>query len=92
MIHPIIGEEKVSLRAGEAAEVAVNCRAFLIKNNSDSAKVYFGEALGSTAVTTETGFPLAAGETCVLPLCAHTLSLIAAADAEVRLLYIGEGW
>ena len=92
MIHPIIGEEKVSLRAGEAAEVAVNCRAFLIKNNSDSAKVYFGEALGGEAVTIDTGFPLAAGESYSVPLCAHTLSLVASADADVRLLYIGEGW
>ena len=92
MIHPIIGEEKVSLRAGEAAEVAVNCRAFLIKNNSDSGKVYFGEALGAAEVTTDTGFPLAAGESCPVTLCAHTLTLISAADADVRLLYVGEGW
>ena len=92
MIHPIIGEERVLLHAGEAAEVAVNCRACLIKNNSESAKVYFGERLGGTAVTPDTGFPLSAGESCSVPLCAHTLSLIASEEAEVRMLYIGEGW
>ena len=92
MIHPIIGEEKVTLHAGEAAEVAVNCRAFLIKNNSANATVYFREAQDGVAASTETGFALAAGESCHVPLCARTLSLAASADADVRLLYIGEGY
>ena len=91
MIHPIIGEEKVSLGANVATEVAMNCRSFLIKN-SGSTTVYFREAQDGTAVTADTGFALAAGETCPVALCAHTLSLIAAAEGEVRLLYIGEGW
>ena len=91
MIHPIIGEEKVSLSAGATAEVAVNCRAFLIKNNG-TATVYFREAQDGKAATVDTGFALAAGETCMLPLCAHTLSITAEAEADVRLLYIGEGW
>ena len=91
MIHPIIGEEKV--RVGTTAvNTAVNCRAFLIKNNSASGTVYFREAQDGETVTADTGFALAAGETIPVPLCAHTLSLIASAEADVRLLYIGEGW
>ena len=49
MIHPIIGEEKVSLSAGAAAEVTVNCRAFLIKNNGaapvPSSQILYNQAI-----------------------------------------------
>lgn len=91
MIHPIIGEEKVTVGT-TAVNVEVNCRAFLIKNNSESATVYFREARDGKAATADTGFVLAAGESCPVPLCAHTLSLAASAEADVRMLYIGEGW
>ena len=91
MIHPIIGEEKVTVGT-TAVNVEVNYRAFLIKNNSTSATVYFCEAKDGAEATAETGFALSAGETCPVLLCAHTLSLVASAEADVRMLYIGEGW
>ena len=91
MIYPIVGEEKIAVGT-TAVNVEVNCRAFLIKNNSDSATVYFREAQDGKAATADEGFALAAGETCPVPLCARTLSLIASAEADVRMLYIGEGW
>ena len=91
MVYPIESTEKVAV--GKAVvNVQVNCRAFLIKNNSDSAKVYFGETKDGAEVPAESGFALAPGETCPVPLRAHTLTLIATGDADVRLLYIGEGW
>ena len=91
MIYPIESTEKVAV--GKAVvNVQVNCRAFLIKNNSDSAKVYFGEAKDGAEVTAESGFALAPGETCPVPLRAQTLAMIASADADVRMMYIGEGW
>lgn len=91
MIHPIIGEEKVTVGTS-AVSVEVNCRAFLIKNHSDSATVYFREAQNGEAVTADSGYALAPGESIHIPLCARTLSLIASAEADVRLLYMGEGW
>ena len=91
MIHPIIGEEKVTVGTS-AVNVGINCRAFLIKNNSDNATVYFCEAQDDVAVTADSGYALAPGESIHIPLCARTLSLIASAEADVRLLYMGEGW
>ncbi|MBR2927542.1 MAG: hypothetical protein IKC24_00085 [Oscillospiraceae bacterium] len=92
MIHPIISSEKVTVGTA-AVSVPVNCRSFLIKNCSTNATVYFTEyENGGGAATAETGFPLSPGETCPVTLNARTLSLIASAQADVRLLYLGEGW
>ncbi|MBR2927555.1 MAG: hypothetical protein IKC24_00150 [Oscillospiraceae bacterium] len=91
MTYPIISAEKVAVGT-TAVNVAVNCRSFLIKNCGD-AMVYFTEQSENGAtVTAETGFALGAGETCPVSLCAKTLSLIAAAETAVSLLYVGEGW
>ena len=91
MIHPIVKTEKLSVSADAASSLEVNYSAFLIQNNSSSATVYFGEG-SETAVTAESGFALSPGETLALPLCCKTLSLVASSEADVRLLYIGEGW
>lgn len=92
MIYPIVSTEKVVV-SKTAVNVPVNCRAFLIKNNSDSAKVYFGEVgENGEAVTEDRGFVLGPHETYPVPMRAHTLSLVATADADVRMMYIGEGW
>ena len=91
MIHPIVKTEKVRVSAGAASSLDVNFGAFLIQNNSTNATVYFGEG-SETAVTAENGFALVPGETLTLPLCCKTLSLVASAEADVRLLYLGEGW
>ena len=92
MIHPVMNTEKVTIAAGAATEVAINCRSFLIKNNSTNTTVYFREVQDGVAATADNGFALSPGETLEVPLCVHTLSLFAAAEADVRLLYIGEGW
>lgn len=92
MIYPIESAEKVS--AGKTAkEVNVGFRAFLIRNCSESETVYFRDShADGAACTADNGFPVPPGETLAVPLRAGKLSLIATADAEVRLLYIGEGW
>ena len=92
MIHPIVKTEKVTVHAGAATAVEVNFVAFLIKNNSTGATVYFSEGADGVAASAENGFALAPGEMLALPLCCKTLSLAASAEADVRLLYIGEGW
>ena len=90
MIHPIVKTEKVTVNAGAASLVEVDYCAFIIKNNSTNATVYFcGD--GETA-SAENGFALAPGETLAMPLNCMKLSLAASAAADVRLLYIGEGW
>lgn len=92
MIYPIEAAEKVS--AGTTAKNAeTGFRAFLIRNCSDSATVYFRDSYGDgVACTANNGFPVGPGETLPVPLRAGKLSLIATAEADVRLLYIGEGW
>lgn len=92
MIYPIEATEKVSAGT-EAVDVEAGFRAFLIKNCSSSATVYFRESYGDgEACTANNGFPVSPGETLTVPLRAGKLSLIATAEADVRLLYIGEGW
>ena len=90
MIHSIVKTEKVAVNTGAATTVEVNFCAFIIKNNSTNATVYFcGD--GETA-SAENGFALSPGETLAVPLCCEVLSLSASGAADVHLLYIGEGW
>lgn len=90
MIHPIVKTEKVTVSTGAETTLQVGFAAFLIKNNSTDATVYFcGD--GETA-SAENGFALSPGETLTVPLRCEMLSLSASAAADVRLLYIGEGW
>lgn len=92
MVYPIESTEKVAV-GKTAVTVPVNCRAFLIKNNSTSATVYFGEAgENGEAVTADRGFSLAPGEKFPVVIRARTLSLIATENADVRMMYVGEGW
>lgn len=92
MIYPMEQTEKIE--AGTAAkEVSTGFRAFLLKNMSDSATVYFRECYGDgLACTANNSFALGPGETTPVPLRAGKLSILATATAEARLLYIGEGW
>lgn len=92
MIYPMEQAEKVT--AGTSAkEVNTNFRAFLIKNMSDSATVYFREChQDGLKCTVNNSFALSPGEAAPAPLRAGRLSIMATAEAEVRLLYIGEGW
>ena len=90
MIHSIVKTEKVTVSASAATTLHVGFAAFLIKNNSTGATVYFcGDGQNDSA---ENGFALLPGETLAVPLRCEVLSLSASAAADVRLLYIGEGW
>ena len=85
----IKGVEKVAVGTG-AVSVETACRSFLLANAGAGA-VYFRDAgEDGRAVTTETGFPLTPGQTTALPLCARRLSLIGAAETDVRILYVRE--
>ncbi|MBQ2896388.1 MAG: hypothetical protein IJE26_06735 [Oscillospiraceae bacterium] len=65
------------------------CQAFLIENNSDGATVYFREKdADGVDCTAENGYALGPGERLDLPLCARELSLVATAQADVRLMIL----
>ena len=83
--------EKVRcLSVGTAAvEEELCCQAFLIENNSESATVYFREKdADGIDCTEDNGYVLRPGTRLDLPLCARQLSLIATAQADVRLLIL----
>lgn len=87
------GAQKLTVGT-KAQTVAVNSKTFLIANASETATVYFKEAAeDAVAVTASNGFALLPKETLQVPLCARSLSIIAsAADTDVRLLYLTEGF
>ena len=88
----LIMKETRKITVGTAAvSVETAYRSFLMVNTGAS-PVYFREAgEDGAAVTEENGFVLPAGAVTPLPLCAKTLSLTAAADTDVRLLFVREG-
>lgn len=90
MTYPIISVKQLTVTTA-AQEVAVDCNSFLLKNNGD-ATLYFCEAADGEAVTEANGFPVAAGETIPVVLNAKTLSMVATAQTDARLLMLGEGW
>ena len=90
MTYPIISVKQVTVTAA-AQDVAVDCCNFLLKN-SGAATLYFREAEEGETVTAENGFPVEGGETVPVVLNAKKLSMVAAAETDVRLLLLGEGW
>lgn len=76
-----------------AKDIAADRRDFFLENVSESATVYFKEKSEDGKVcTAENGFALLPKTIFPRPLCAKTLSVIAsAADADLRVLYVGEG-
>ena len=73
----------------EATVVGVNCAAFMIQNLSESAIVYMKESAYDGAMATENnGFAIFPGETLDKVLRARQLSLWAATNAEVRIMFL----
>lgn len=93
MTYIIEKTEKVTVGAA-AAEVAVNCRAFLLVNASEAETVYFRESSEDGAgATADNSFALLPGQMMPHPLTARTLSLAASGEGTaVHILYLGEGY
>ena len=92
MIYPIESAEKVSATT-TAKTVETGFRAFLIKNASTGATVYFRDCYADgAAVTDANGYALSPGESVPVPLRAGRLSVKATDAADVHLLYLGEGF
>lgn len=88
MIYKIEKVKKLSVGTA-AVEEELCCQAFLIENNSAEATVYFREKdADGIDCTEENGYALGPGERLDLPLCARELSLVASAQADVRLLIL----
>ena len=88
MIYKIEKVKKLSVGTA-AVEEELCCQAFLIENNSTSATVYFRDKdADGIDCTAENGYALLPGERLDLPLCARELSLVASAQADVRLLIL----
>lgn len=91
MTYPIISAKRVAVGTA-AVSVEANCNNLFIKNEGGGTLYFTEQGADGAAVTAETGFALAAGETFPAALSAKTLSMIATAETTVSLLYVGEGW
>ena len=88
MIYKIEKVKKLSVGTA-AVEEELCCQAFLIENNSDSATVYFRDKdADNIDCTVQNGYALTPGSRIDMPLCARQLSLVATAEADVRLLIL----
>lgn len=91
MTYPIISAKRISVGTA-ATGVDVNCNSVIIKNAGNGIVYFTEQGEDGAAVTADTGFALASGETFPVPLCAKKLSLLATAQSDVCLLFVGEGW
>jgi len=88
MIYKIEKVRKLSVGTA-AVEEELCCQAFLIENNSEGATVYFRDKdADNIDCTADNGYALGPGSRLDLPLCARQLSLVATAQADVRLLIL----
>lgn len=88
----IIDSVKVLKVGATAVTEKAACRSFIIQNNGEAA-IYFREkTVDGAAASAGNGFVLLPGETARQVLSANELSIIAAAaNTDVRILYVTEG-
>lgn len=70
-------------------DLDISYRQFVIQNLSEAAVVYFKEkSSDGKNATQDNGFALQPGETMDMLLRAITLSIVASAEADVRVMYV----